>query len=81
MFDNIGSAALEWQVFPSLKLTSQLNYKYGKSTQDAYYPKKYTEAGTFNNGQGVINNWEGQNFVTENYANFQKLVQTDTTSA
>lgn len=74
MFDNIGSTALEWQVFPSLQLTSQLNYHYGKSTQDAYYPKKYTEAGTFNNGQGVINNWEGQNFVTENYANFQKLV-------
>lgn len=49
--DVISSVALEWQLFPFLKLTSQLNYKFGKSVSDRYYPKKYTEAGEFSNGQ------------------------------
>lgn len=70
--DVISSVALEWQMLPFLKLTSQLNYKYGKSTVDKYSPKKYTEAGTFSNGQGEINNWEGQNLVSDTYANFDK---------
>ncbi len=70
--DVISSVALEWQLFPSLKLTSQLNYKFGKSVSDRYYPKKYTEAGEFSNGQAEIENWEGHNLVSETFANFQK---------
>jgi len=70
--DVITSAAVEWQVIPELKLTSQINYKYGTSMGDQYYPKIYTEGGTFNNGLASINNWEGQNLVSENFANFQK---------
>lgn len=70
--DVISSAALEWQVYPFLKLTSQLNYKFGKSVSDRYYPKKYTEAGEFSNGQAEIENWEGHNLVSETFANFQK---------
>lgn len=70
--DVITSAAAEWQVIPELKLTSQINYKYGTSMGDQYFPKIYTEGGTFNNGLAVINNWEGQNLVSENFANFQK---------
>ena len=66
------SVALEWQLFPFLKLTSQLNYKFGKSVSDRYYPKKYTEAGEFSNGQAEIENWEGHNLVSETFANFQK---------
>ena len=62
-------------LFPFLKLTSQLNYKFGKSTGDQYYPKKYTEAGTFNNGQAQISNWEGQNLVSETFVNFEKTFQ------
>lgn len=70
--DVISSVALEWQLFPFLKLTSQLNYKFGKSVSDRYYPKKYTEAGEFSNGQAEIENWEGYNLVSETFANFQK---------
>ena len=70
--DVISSVALEWQLFPFLKLTSQLNYKFGKSVSDRYYPKKYTEAGEFSNGQAEIENWEGHNLVSETFANFQK---------
>lgn len=70
--DVISSVALEWQLFPFLKLTSQLNYKFGKSVSDRYYPKKYTEAGEFSNGQAEIENWEGHNLVFETFANFQK---------
>lgn len=70
--DVISSGALEWQLLPYLKLTTQLNYKYGTSVSDQYYPKKYTEAGTFSNGQGQIDNWEGHNLVSETFANFQK---------
>lgn len=70
--DVISSVALEWQLFPFLKLTSQLNYKFGKSVSDRYYPKKYTEAGEFSNGQAEIENWEGHNLVSEIFANFQK---------
>ena len=70
--DVISSVALEWQLFPFLKLTSQLNYKFGKSVSDRYYPKKYTEAGEFSNGQAERENWEGHNLVSETFANFQK---------
>lgn len=70
--DVISSVALEWQLFPFLKLTSQLNYKFGKSVSDRYYPKKYTESGEFSNGQAEIENWEGHNLVSETFANFQK---------
>ena len=70
--DVISSVALEWQLFPFLKLTSQLNYKFGKSVSDRYYPKKYTEAGEFSNGQAEIENWEGHNLGSETFANFQK---------
>ena len=70
--DVISSVALEWQLFPFLKLTSQLNYKFGKSVSVSYYPKQYTEAGEFSNGQAAIENWEGHNLVSETFANFQK---------
>lgn len=72
MLDVISSLALEWQIIPELKLTTQLNYKFGKSTSDRYYPKVYTEVGTMNNGQGEISNWEGNNIVSETFANFRK---------
>jgi len=71
--DIITSAAIEWQVIPSLKLTTRLNYKYGSSINDQYFPSIYTEAGDFNNGAGYINNWEGQNFVSETFANYNKI--------
>lgn len=70
--DVISSGALIWDILPYLTLTTQLNYKYGSSISDSYYPKKYTEAGEFSNGQGNISNWEGHNLVSETFANFNK---------
>ncbi|MEZ7497150.1 TonB-dependent receptor [Flavobacterium sp. Arc3] len=72
--DIITSAAIEWQAIPSLKLTTRLNYKYGSSINDKYFPNIYTEAGTFNNGAGYINNWQGENFVSETFANYNKTI-------
>lgn len=73
--DVISSVALEWQIIPELRLTSQANYKFGKSTTDKYYPKVYTEVGTMNNGQGEISNWEGNNIVWDTFANFSKTIK------
>lgn len=70
--DVISSGSLIWDILPYLTITTQLNYKYGNSVSDSYYPKKYTEAGEFSGGQGNINNWEGHNLVSETYANFNK---------
>lgn len=70
--DVISSGSLIWDVFPYLTITTQLNYKYGNSVSDSYYPKKYTEAGEFSGGQGNISNWEGHNLVSETFANFNK---------
>jgi TonB-dependent starch-binding outer membrane protein SusC len=72
--DVISSASLEWQVIPSLRLTSRLNYKYGSSINDQFYPSIYTETGNFNNGAGYINNWQGENFVSETFANYNKTL-------
>ncbi|NDV93987.1 TonB-dependent receptor [Dysgonomonas sp. 521] len=74
MLDMMTSGALEWDIIDGLKFTSQVNYKYGKSTTDQYYPKTYTKPGTDNDGRGVISNWESQNFVTENYLNFNRTI-------
>ncbi|REG94796.1 SusC/RagA family TonB-linked outer membrane protein [Flavobacterium aquicola] len=70
--DFITSGSLEWQVIPSLKLTTRLNYKLGSSINDQFYPSIYTETGDFNNGAGYINNWEGENFASETFANYNK---------
>ncbi|MDE7346133.1 MAG: TonB-dependent receptor [Muribaculaceae bacterium] len=70
--DFISSGSFIWDILPYLTLTTQLNYKYGSSVSDSYYPKKYTEAGQFSGGQGNISNWEGHNLVSDTYANFSK---------
>lgn len=70
--DVISSGSFIWDILPYLTLTTQLNYKYGSSVSDSYYPKKYTEAGEFSGGQGNISNWEGHNLVSDTYANFSK---------
>lgn len=70
--DIISSGSLIWDILPYLTITTQLNYKYGTSMSDSYYPKKYTEAGEFSGGQGEISNWEGHNLVSETFANFNK---------
>ena len=55
-----------------LNLSAQLNYKHGESTTDQYFPKKYSERGTFNDGYGSINNWKDDNVVADIYATFDK---------
>lgn len=70
--DFLSSWLFDWQIAKSLNIKSQVNYKYGNSIGDAYYPKKYTEAGEFNNGAAQINNWMGQNLVSETYLTFDR---------
>ncbi len=65
---------VEYEVIPSLTITSRLNYKYGNSLNDQYQPKKYTQSGEFNNGAASIGNWQGNTFVSETFANYNKLM-------
>lgn len=74
MLDAIASGAIEWQIFPFLSLTSQLNYKFGKSTKDQYFPKVYTQVGNENGGRGIIGNTENQNLVSETFANYSQVI-------
>lgn len=71
--DVISSAFVEAQLLPSLKLKSQVNYKFGRSINDYYNPKTYTEDGTFNNGSAGISNWESNETVSETFLTYNKL--------
>lgn len=62
----------EWKIVPTFTLTSRLNYKFGTSISDQYNPKIYTQAGEFNNGAASINNWQGETFVSETFANYNE---------
>lgn len=70
--DLISFVSLSWDVLDCLNISAQLNYKHGESTTDQYYPKKYSERGTFNDGYGSINNWKDDNVVADIYATFDK---------
>lgn len=70
--DLISFASLSWDVLDCLNISSQLNYKHGESITDKYFPKKYSEKGTFNDGYGSINNWKDDNVVVDAYATFDK---------
>ncbi|MDD7119078.1 MAG: TonB-dependent receptor [Bacteroidales bacterium] len=70
--DLISFVSLSWDVLDCLNLSAQLNYKHGESTTDQYFPKKYSERGTFNDGYGSINNWKDDNVVADIYATFDK---------
>lgn len=70
--DFIGAAYADAQILPSLKFKSQVNYKFGRSVNDYYNPKIYTQDGTFNNGSGGIANWENGEIVSESFLTFDK---------
>lgn len=70
--DVISFGLLDWQITNELNVKGQLNYKHGESITDQYFPKKYTETGTFNDGYGSINNWKDDNIVIETYATYNK---------
>jgi len=70
--DFITSAEIAWDILKELKLTTRLNYKYGESITDQYFPKVYTEAGNFNNGAAWINNFKDERIVSETFLNYDK---------
>lgn len=70
--DVLSSGSLEWEIIEGLKLTTQLNYKYTTSTSDKYYPKRYTQQGTFSDGQAEMGNSQAYNLVSETFANFNR---------
>jgi len=71
-FDFINSALVDYQIIPCLNIKSQINYKYGSSATDQYYPSAYSEAGYFNNGAAYMSNWTGQDLLSETYLTFNK---------
>ncbi len=72
-FNAIAFLSASWDITKDLNWSAQLNYKHGESISDVYNPKKYTEAGTMNNGQGRINNWKDDNIVVETYMTYDKV--------
>ena len=72
--DYLSSWMADWQLAKSLNIKSQVNYKYGSSTGDLYFPKRYTETGDFNNGAAQISNWMGQNLVSETFMTYEKKI-------
>ena len=70
--DIISFVSADWQVIDCLRINAQFNYKHGESVTDKYYPKKYSESGTFNDGLGSIDNWKDDNIVVDAYATFDK---------
>lgn len=70
--DLITSGEVAWDILKELKLTTRLNYKYGESITDQYFPKVYTEAGNFNNGAAWINNYKEERIVSETFMNYDK---------
>lgn len=72
--DYITSYLFDFQLHESLNLKTQVNYKYGSSITDRYDPKDYTEGGYFNNGAAYLNNWMGQNFISETYLTWNKNI-------
>lgn len=72
--DIISFLKAEWQVIPSLKITSRFNYDYGEFVNDTYNPDVYTEAGDFNNGAAGIYNWQSRDLASETFANYEKTL-------
>ncbi len=70
--DVVSFGLLDWQITKALNVKGQFNYKHGESITDQYFPKKYTETGTFNDGYGSINNWKDDNIVVEAYATYNE---------
>ncbi len=70
--DYLSSWLIDYQLLPCLNLKSQVNYKYGTYVSDKYFPKVYTESGTFNNGAAELANWLNQSVVSETYLTFDK---------
>jgi len=68
--DYITSYLFDFTLASHLNFKSQVNYKYGSTVTDQYYPKEYTETGYFNNGAAYLNNWLGQDFSNENYLTY-----------
>lgn len=68
--DYITSYLFDAQLHRTLNLKSQINYKYGTTVSDRYDPKDYTEVGYFNNGAAYLDNWMGQNVLSETYLTY-----------
>lgn len=70
MFSLIG----DWDIIPTLKLRSQLNYRYNNTTTDAYWPS-FTSAEAFAvKGIAQMNQVEDQELLSETYLTFNKNI-------
>lgn len=70
--DYISSWMLDFQINKDFNLKSQVNYKYGSSITDRFNPRIYTSDGDFNNGAAYVDNWMGENIVSETYLTYDK---------
>jgi len=70
--DYITSYLFDFKLHETLNLKTQANYKYGSTVSDRYDPKDFTEGGYFNDGAAYLNNWMGQNLLSETYLTWDK---------
>lgn len=68
----MGSAFAEYEIVPTLKVKTQVNYQSGRTINEYYNPNIYTEDGTFNNGSGGIDNWLSSELVTESFLTYDE---------
>ncbi|WP_068475255.1 SusC/RagA family TonB-linked outer membrane protein [Saccharicrinis aurantiacus] len=70
--DYISNYGLNYNITSDITISSQLNYRYQSSINNAYNHSQHTEDGFFNNGAGYVNNSERHELLSETYITYDK---------
>lgn len=70
--DVLGTLYVSWDITKWLNFRSQVSDKFGNSLDDVYEPRNITSTGNLYNGYGVINNYNGNELLNENYFTLNK---------
>ncbi|MCR5890900.1 TonB-dependent receptor [Hymenobacter sp. J193] len=74
--DVLGTLFVSWDIASWLNFRTQVSDKYGNSVGDVYEPRDITGTGYLFNGYGVIDNYNGNELLNENYFTFNKNIGT-----
>lgn len=69
--DVLAFGEAEWRITTPLLLTSRLNYKYGQSNTNSFFPSIFTQTGDFNNGAAYKNDEFFKTLVSETFFNYE----------
>jgi TonB-linked SusC/RagA family outer membrane protein len=71
-FDVLGTLFVNWDITKWLSFRTQLSDRFGNSLDDNYQPRDVTYTGYQFNGYGTINNYNGNEILSENYFTLNK---------